>query len=150
MEGNWVNITPEEAYATVKRLLKDKSWSQVSFDPLRHSYFYDRATKQPVIAADDAIQIGRFVLAKNVKYGERESFKYSLNPDIGTDTLQLSDFAGIKDAKTLLEKYVSLGKDQGLKDFANMLLQSKRVKDIGVNFVLRGRHTCSWRCGRNA
>ena len=138
MEGNWVNITPEEAYATVKRLLKDKSWSQVSFDPLRHSYFYDRATKQPVIAADDAIQIGRFVLAKNVKYGERESFKYSLNPDIGTDTLQLSDFAGIKDAKTLLEKYVSLGKDQGLKDFANMLLQSKRVKDIEVNFVKEG------------
>jgi hypothetical protein len=138
MEGNWVNIKPEEAYATVQRLLKDKSWSQVSFDPLRHSYFYDRATKQPVISADDAIQIGRFVLAKNVKYGDRQSFKYSLNPDIGTDTLKLEDFAGIKDAKTLLEKYVSLGKDQGLKDFASMLLQSKRVKDIGVNFVQEG------------
>ena len=52
MEGNWVNIKPEEAYAMVQRLMKDKSWSQVSFDPLRHSYFYDRATTQPVVAAD--------------------------------------------------------------------------------------------------
>ena len=78
MEGNWVNITPEEAYAMVQRLLKDKAWSQVSFDPLRHSYFYDRATKQPVIAADDVIQIGRFVLAKNVQYSDRGEFLYML------------------------------------------------------------------------
>jgi len=79
MEGNWVNITPKEAYAMVQRLLKDKSWSQVSFDPLRHSYFYDRATKRPVVAADDAIQIGRFVLAKNVEFAPREEFLYSAN-----------------------------------------------------------------------
>ena len=78
MEGNWVNITPEEAYAMVQRLLKDKAWSQVSFDPLRHSYFYDRATKQPVIAADDVIQVGRFVLAKNVQYSDRGEFLYML------------------------------------------------------------------------
>ena len=79
MEGNWVNITPKEAYAMVQRLLKDKSWSQVSFDPLRHSYFYDRATKRPVVAADEAIQIGRFVLAKNVEFAPREEFLYSAN-----------------------------------------------------------------------
>jgi hypothetical protein len=107
-------------------------------DPLRHSFFYDRSNKKPVVSADEVLQVGRFVLAKNVKYGDRQSFKYSLNPDIGTDTLKLEDFAGIKDAKTLLEKYISLGKDQGLKDFASMLLQSKRVKDIGVNFIQEG------------
>ena len=78
MEGNWVNITPEEAYAMVRRLLKDKAWSQVSFDPLRHSYFYDRATKQPVVAADEVIQVGRFVLAKNVQFAERGEFLYML------------------------------------------------------------------------
>jgi hypothetical protein len=78
MEGNWVNIKPEDAYAMVQRLLKDKSWSQVSFDPLRHSYFYDRATKQPVVAADEVIQVGRFVLAKNVQYSDRGEFLYML------------------------------------------------------------------------
>lgn len=78
MEGDWINIKPEEAYAMVQRLMKDKSWSQVSFDPLRHSYFYDRATKQPVVAADEVIQVGRFVLAKNVQYADRGEFLYML------------------------------------------------------------------------
>jgi hypothetical protein len=137
-EGKWVNMTPAQVMKKIKDNFNNPEWTQVSMDPLRHSFFYDRANKKPVLSADEVLQVGRFVLAKNVKYGERESFKYSLNPDIGTDTLQLADFAGIKDAKTLLEKYVSLGKDQGLKDFANMLLQSKRVKDIGVNFVKEG------------
>ena len=138
IEGNWINTPSNVLFKRVKSLLNDPEWSQVSLDPLRHAYFYDRTSKRPVESADEVLQVGRFVLAKNVKYGERESFKYSLNPDIGTDTLQLSDFAGIKDAKTLLEKYISLGKDQGLKDFANMLLQSKRLKDIDVNFVKEG------------
>ena len=138
IEGNWINTPPDKTFKLIKKLLNDPEWKQVSLDPTRHAFFYDRASKKPVLSADEVLQVGRFVLAKNVKYGDRESFKYSLNPDIGTDTLQLSDFAGIKDAKTLLEKYVSLGKDQGLKDFANMLLQSKRVKDIGVNFVQEG------------
>jgi hypothetical protein len=90
MEGNWVNITPEEAYAMVQRLLKDKAWSQVSFDPLRHSYFYDRATKQPVIAADDVIQVGRFVLAKNVQYADRGEFLYMLR-DATPEQISLVD-----------------------------------------------------------
>ncbi|CAK0760864.1 hypothetical protein CCP3SC15_260005 [Gammaproteobacteria bacterium] len=90
MEGNWVNITPEEAYAMVQRLLKDKAWSQVSFDPLRHSYFYDRATKQPVIAADDVIQVGRFVLAKNVQYSDRGEFLYMLR-DATPEQISLVD-----------------------------------------------------------
>ena len=95
MEGNWVNITPEAAYAMVQRLLKDKAWSQVSFDPLRHSYFYDRATKQPVIAADDVIQIGRFVLAKNVQYADRGEFLYMLR-DATPEQMALVDQGAAK------------------------------------------------------
>lgn len=78
IEGDWVNISPEEAYSRVKSLLKDPAWSQVSLDPLRHSFFYDRSNKQPVVAADEVIQVGRFVLAKNVQYAARDDFLYSL------------------------------------------------------------------------
>jgi hypothetical protein len=77
IEGEWVNITPEDAYARVQSLLKDPNWAQVSLDPLRHSFFYDRSNKQPVISADEILQVGRFVLAKNVKYAPREDFLYS-------------------------------------------------------------------------
>jgi hypothetical protein len=77
IEGNWVNMTPEEIFKSVKEKLNDPEWSQVSLDPLRHSYFYDRKTKQPVVSADEVLQVGRFVLAKNVKYAKREEFLYS-------------------------------------------------------------------------
>jgi hypothetical protein len=78
IEGEWVNITPEDAYARVQSLLKDPNWAQVSLDPLRHSFFYDRSNKQPVTSADEILQVGRFVLAKNVKYAPREDFLYNI------------------------------------------------------------------------
>ena len=76
IEGTWVPSPPGKVYADVLRLLKDPAWSQVSFDPLRHSFFYDRKNAKPVLSADEIYQVGRFVLAKNVKYGEREDFMY--------------------------------------------------------------------------
>jgi hypothetical protein len=138
IEGDWINTPPDKAFKMVKQFLNDPNWKQISLDPTRHAFFYDRASKKPVESADEVLQIGRFVLAKNVKFGDRESYKYSRNPDVGTDTLNLADFTNLNNAKDVLEKYVSLGKDEGLKDLARMLLQSKRLKDIGVNFVKVG------------
>ena len=75
-EGTWRPASPGKVYADVMKHLNDPAWTQVSLDPLRHSYFYDRETKQPVLSADEVYQVGRFLLAKNVKYGEREDFMY--------------------------------------------------------------------------
>jgi hypothetical protein len=75
-EGTWVPSAPGKVYAEVMKHLADPAWTQVSLDPLRHSFFYDRETKQPVLSADEVFQIGRFLLAKNVKFGEREDFMY--------------------------------------------------------------------------
>ena len=77
IEGTWVNMTPEEIYKQVQDKLNDPEWSQVSLDPLRHSFFYDRSNTKPVVSADEVLQVGRFVLAKNVKYAKREEFLYS-------------------------------------------------------------------------
>ena len=67
MEGRWKNHTTEEAYEKAQELLTDKNWTQVGYNPFRVSYFYDRATMNPVVAADEVIQVGPFVIAKNVK-----------------------------------------------------------------------------------
>jgi len=75
-EGTWKPASPGKVYADVMKHLNDPAWTQVSLDPLRHSYFYDRETKKPVLSADEVFQIGRFLLAKNVKFGEREDFMY--------------------------------------------------------------------------
>jgi hypothetical protein len=76
IEGEWVNRSPDAIFKMVKEKLNDPEWSQVSLDPLRHSFFYDRSNTKPVVSADEVLQVGRFVLAKNVKYAPREKFLY--------------------------------------------------------------------------
>ena len=59
--------------------MNDKEWTQVGMNPYRHSFFYDRSGGQrngrPVVGADEVIQIGGMLLAKNVKYGNTGDFK---------------------------------------------------------------------------
>ena len=77
VEGEWVNSTPEETFKRVKELSNDKSWTQVGFDPARHGYFYERSTGEPVASASEVYQVGRFLLAKDVKYAPKSDFLYN-------------------------------------------------------------------------
>jgi len=69
MLGKWSPISKEAAKARADAALNDPAWTQVGMDPFRHSYFYDRDTMRPVLSADEVIQVGPLVLAKNVKFG---------------------------------------------------------------------------------
>ena len=77
IEGEWVAVDPSRIKDIAEKYFTDPEWSQVGLDPTRHSYFYDRKTTQPVVSADGVIQIGNFVLAKNVKYAPKSQFLYS-------------------------------------------------------------------------
>ena len=77
MEGKWKPTTSDEAFTLAKQYLKNPEWKQVGMDPERHSFFYDRETMKPVIKAEEVIQIGPLVLAKNPKFGKIEDFKYA-------------------------------------------------------------------------
>ena len=49
---------------------KDPEWTQIGFDPRRQTHFYVREGEKihtPALAADEVIQVGPLVLAKNVK-----------------------------------------------------------------------------------
>ena len=81
-EGEFVKSDPATVYATALKAMDDPSWTQIGVDPARHTYFYDRNTTQPVIAAEQVIQIGNTVLAKNVTYGRKEDFLYHLEDDL--------------------------------------------------------------------
>ena len=85
IEGKWVNMTPAQVMQKIQENFNNPEWTQVSMDPLRHSFFYSRATKEPVISADEVLQVGRFVLAKNVKTAPREQFLYNLDPNSQVD-----------------------------------------------------------------
>ncbi len=75
--GDLVRTTPDSSFAEAQAALNDPSFIQVGFDPERHSYFYDRTTTQPVVAAERVIQVGPLVMAKNPVFEGKENFKYS-------------------------------------------------------------------------
>ena len=70
MLGKWSPISKADAKARADAAINDPAWVQVGMDPFRHSYFYNRDTMQPIVRADEVIQIGPLVLAKNATYSE--------------------------------------------------------------------------------
>ena len=127
--GEWVNQDPKEIYSEVQSLLKDPSWTQVSLDPLRHSFFYDRSNMMPVASADEVLQVGRFVLAKNVKYEAREKFLYSV---AGKPVGDVTDIAEAQRVEKALKGKNPLQAAKWMADNAtnpDYRLISKRVVD---------------------
>ena len=47
-----------------------ENWTQVGFNPDRHSFYYDRNTMRQVTGADQAFQVGNTVFAKGAKFGD--------------------------------------------------------------------------------
>ncbi len=59
-------------------------WTQVGFNPKKHSYFFDRETGDPVIAGEEALQVGPLVLVKNAVIGNRKDFKFAVGGLLNT------------------------------------------------------------------
>ena len=79
IEGDYVKKTDEENHAEFKSLINDPAWTQVSMNPIRHSFFYRLSDQYPVLSADEVIQVGNLVLAKNVNKNinpEPDDFSY--------------------------------------------------------------------------
>ncbi len=66
--GDYMPEDPYELQEVARKILadKDSGWTQVGMNPYRGSYFYDKATGKVVTRADEVIQVGPLVLAKNV------------------------------------------------------------------------------------
>jgi cytochrome c1 len=65
MFGNWVNEDPESVHTRAKESMNDPAWTQVGMNPFRHSWFYDKTDGMPLASADEVVQVGALVLAKN-------------------------------------------------------------------------------------
>ena len=82
MEGNYVDADNDSTYKYAKKIFKDDDVIQVGYDPTRRGYFYDRRTGNPVLEADEVVQVGHLVLAKKAKLGNADDFFYSKGGDI--------------------------------------------------------------------
>ena len=72
MEGANMEQQGENAKKIVQEVVNNPEWVQVGMNPFRHSYFYDRSSQQmgrPIKSAQEVVQIGGLVYAKNPEYG---------------------------------------------------------------------------------
>ena len=107
IEGKFVETTPEQAFEEAQAALNNPQWVQIGVDPTRHSYFYDKNTTQPVVAAEEVIQIGNMVLGKNVTYGSKENYLFSPGLEVAVNAFTDRD-AMIEHYAKLRQKRASL------------------------------------------
>jgi hypothetical protein len=78
MDGTYVPATARSAYEQAVEAKESGDWVEIGMNPIRHSYFYDKADQRPVVSADEVIQVGGLVLGRGVQYGEKPDYKFSL------------------------------------------------------------------------
>ena len=78
MRGGYVNQDRNSLTQEAQDIIKNKTpgWVEVGMNPNRASYFYDKANRRPLLAADEVIQVGALVLAKNPTYGTKDDFSF--------------------------------------------------------------------------
>ena len=89
MVGEMVDIpgtTAEEqglnAQLMVEDIMNDPNWIQVGMNPFRHSFFWNRENGMPVVSADEVIQIGGLVYAKNAKEVSPDSEEFAVYAEL--------------------------------------------------------------------
>jgi len=70
MKGEWIDHDPKELAELAKKLIDDPEWTQIGFNPKKSLTFYERGTMNPVLDAEEVIQIGNVVLAKKATLGK--------------------------------------------------------------------------------
>lgn len=101
IRGELVNRSEAENTRLAEEALNDpavlqddgtyKGWVQVGMDPERHSYFYDRAdANRPILEAEEVIQIGPQVLAKNPVYGNQATFLFQEAASLQSQPLEVT------------------------------------------------------------
>jgi hypothetical protein len=76
ISGKWQDSNTQELLMLAQEMMIDSDCVQVGYNPHRHSFFFDRATMLPVVAADEVIQVGGLIMAKHPTYGKLSDFLY--------------------------------------------------------------------------
>ena len=87
IKGKWQDTSAENAFELANEKFNDPEWVQLGMNPTRQSNFYIRSTGEPVKSADEVIQVGKFVLAKNPKKVTPEEMPERTMTDYGMQFL---------------------------------------------------------------
>lgn len=100
--GDYVPHDPKKAKEVADQVFNDPEWTEVGMNPYRASYFYDKLTGEPVIGADEVIQIGPLVMAKGVKKTTPDDPMFRVDPD-DADSITFNEGGLASDALSLSE-----------------------------------------------
>jgi hypothetical protein len=113
INGTLQSVDPASLQAEMEAALNDPAWTQVGYDPRRHTFFYDRSTQQPILSADEVIQVGPLVMAKNAVSGDGAAFLFQDQDGVGNS---------LKSAQTLLrDNPEALGLTPDLVGYVNQI-----------------------------
>ena len=132
MGGKFKPITPKEASAKAKQVHTNPAWVQVGMDQTRHSFFYTRGDMKPVVAAEEVLQIGPLVYAKNPTYAGRSDFEFSRvkvppnvanAPNAAAAQVNSTRWSNITDTvKEFFDPWAFIDNAPALRSFRNRLL----------------------------
>jgi len=77
MKGSYRSMSDKDAFEYAKQAFNDDAYTQLGYDPTRRGFFYDRKTGEPVLNAEEIVQVGHLVLAKNAIKGNAENFAFN-------------------------------------------------------------------------
>jgi len=78
IHGDYVDVPTTNVYEKIQLELNNPNseYIQIGMNPFRHSYFYDKKTMEPILAADEILQLGPLVLGKGIRKGKSSEFKF--------------------------------------------------------------------------
>ena len=122
IDGRLKKTSVDDIHEMAKDALDSPEWVQVGMDPERHSYFYDRSNhRKPIHMAEEVLQVGPLVLAKNPVFGDPKDHAYAAGGDVEAyqdpETQHISDWnwrpvedvqeslGGLKEIPSHVEKF---------------------------------------------
>ena len=119
--GDYINAEPEQVASSAKKFLKDPEWTQVGYNPFRQGFFYNKDTGIPVKSAEEVLQVGPLVLAKNVKkFTISEAKKVGPKGGLKIRTSGKTQVV-YNEGGTVMKKQMEMFEDGGLKDEGGMI-----------------------------
>lgn len=98
--------TVEGSFNSSREIPADiNDWTAVGFDPLDHSYFYDKRTDEPVVGGKQAVSVGNSVFVKEPVFGDRSNFQYRPEAIRARSAEKVAEELGLKEV------------DEGAKQF---------------------------------
>ena len=100
----------------------ENNWVQVGYNPKYYSYYYTRHNDRPVESADEIVQVGGLVLAKNPVLGAKPNYKYQFAAEVES---KLG-----KDVLTRINETVSKTNEKETTDTVQRLVAPEPIDSI--------------------